>query len=76
MSKLSFAQDKANHIAYGAIIASVCSVVFALHIALIAVLVIALAKERYIKVVANKWKDQIDIRAYEALMKYEVEITD
>lgn len=34
------------------------------------------AKEAYIKQVANKWKDQIDIRAYEALMMYEVEITD
>lgn len=34
------------------------------------------AKEAYIKEVANKWKDQIDHRVYEALMKYEVEITD
>ena len=34
------------------------------------------AKEQHIKEVANKWKDQIDPRAYEALMKYEVEITD
>ena len=34
------------------------------------------AKEAYIKEVANKWKDQIDVRAYEALMNYEVEITD
>ena len=34
------------------------------------------AKEAYIKEVANKWKDQIDVRVYEALMKYEVEITD
>ena len=34
------------------------------------------AKETYIKEVANKWKDQIDPRVYEALMKYEVEITD
>ena len=34
------------------------------------------AKESYIKSLANKWKDQIDPRAYEALMKYEVEITD
>ena len=33
-------------------------------------------KERYIKDVANKWKDQIDPRAYEALMNYQVEITD
>ena len=34
------------------------------------------AKEAYIKEVANKWKDQIDQRVYEALMKYRVEITD
>ena len=34
------------------------------------------AKEAYIKEVANKWKDQIDPKVYEALMKYEVEITD
>ena len=34
------------------------------------------AKESHIKEVANKWKDQIDPRVYEALMKYEVEITD
>lgn len=34
------------------------------------------AKENHIKDVANKWKDQIDVRAYEALMNYEVEITD
>ena len=34
------------------------------------------AKEAYIKEVANKWKDQIDPRVYEALMKYRVEITD
>ena len=34
------------------------------------------AKEAYIKDVANKWKDKIDPRVYEALMKYEVEITD
>lgn len=34
------------------------------------------AKEQYIKEVANKWKDQIDPRVYEALMKYQVEITD
>ena len=34
------------------------------------------AKEAYIKEVANKWKDQIDPRAYEALMSYQVEITD
>ena len=34
------------------------------------------AKEQYIKEVANKWKGQIDPRVYEALMNYEVEITD
>lgn len=34
------------------------------------------AKEAYIKEVANKWKDQIEPRVYEALMKYRVEITD
>ena len=33
-------------------------------------------KENYIKEVANKWKGQIDIRVYEALINYEVEITD
>lgn len=34
------------------------------------------AKESFIKQQANKWKDQIDPRAYEALMNYQVEITD
>ena len=34
------------------------------------------AKESYIKEVANKWKNQIDPRVYEALMGYQVEITD
>lgn len=34
------------------------------------------AKEDNIKNVANKWRGQIDERAYEALMNYEVEITD
>ena len=34
------------------------------------------AKEVFIKQVANKWKDQIDPRVYEALMNYQVEITD
>ena len=33
-------------------------------------------KESYIKEVSNKWKDQIDVRVYEALMNYHVEITD
>ena len=34
------------------------------------------AKETHIKEVANKWKDQIDPRVYEALITYEVEIND
>ena len=34
------------------------------------------AKENYIKELANKWKDRIDGRAYEALMNYQVEIDD
>ena len=34
------------------------------------------AKEQAIKNMANKWKDQIDPRAYDALMNYTVEITD
>ena len=34
------------------------------------------AKESFIKEQANKWKSQIDERAYEALMKHTVEITD
>ncbi len=34
------------------------------------------AKEAYIKEVAEKYKDQIDPRVYEVLMKYQVEITD
>ena len=34
------------------------------------------AKESFIKEQANKWKSQIDPRAYEALMNYTVEITD
>ena len=35
-----------------------------------------LAKEAYVKEAANQWKDKIDPRVYEALMKYQVEITD
>ena len=34
------------------------------------------AKESFIKEQADKWKSQIDDRAYEALMNYTVEITD
>ena len=34
------------------------------------------AKESFIKEQANKWKSQIDPRAYNALMNYQVEITD
>ena len=34
------------------------------------------AKESFIKEQAEKWKGKIDDRAYEALMKYTVEITD
>ena len=33
-------------------------------------------KEKYIKEVANKWKDKIDPRVYEALMNWAIEITD
>ena len=34
------------------------------------------AKESFVKEQANKWKDEIDNRAYKALMDYEVDITD
>ena len=34
------------------------------------------AKEAIVKEQAEKWKDRIDLRAYEALMNYQVEITD
>ena len=34
------------------------------------------AKESFVKEQANKWKGEIDLRAYEALMNYQVEITD
>ena len=34
------------------------------------------AKEAFVKEQADKWKSQIDERAYEALMNYTVEITD
>lgn len=33
-------------------------------------------KEVYLKVVANRWKDKIDPRVYEALMNWEIEISD
>ena len=33
-------------------------------------------KEAHIKSLANKWKDQIDARVYEALMNWTIEITD
>ena len=34
------------------------------------------AKENYLKELADKWKGQIDTKAYEALMNYKVDITD
>lgn len=34
------------------------------------------AKEKYIKEVADKWKDRIDLRVYQAMYNYKVEITD
>ena len=34
------------------------------------------AKESFVKEQANKWKGKIDPRAYNALMNYQVEITD
>lgn len=34
------------------------------------------AKEAYIKEVANKWKGKVDPRVYEALMSWNIEITD
>ena len=34
------------------------------------------AKEKYIKEKADKWKDQIDPKVYEAMYNYQVEITD
>ena len=33
-------------------------------------------KESYVKEMAEKWKDQIDPRAHEALMNWCVDITD
>lgn len=34
------------------------------------------AKEQYIKEVADKWKGQIDLRVYQAMYDYKVEVTD
>lgn len=34
------------------------------------------AKEKHIKEVADKWRDKLDPRVYEAMYNYEVEITD
>ena len=34
------------------------------------------AREDYLKEKANQWRDQLDIKAYDALMNYQVEITD
>ena len=34
------------------------------------------SKETHIKIVAEKWKDLIDYRDYEALLNYKVEVTD
>ena len=34
------------------------------------------AKEEYIKEIADKWKDKIDPRVYQAMYNYKVEITD
>ncbi len=41
-----------------------------------AFLVYKKAREYYLKEKANQWGDQLDIRAYNALMNYQVEITD
>ena len=37
---------------------------------------ISTAKEDYLKELANKWNGKIDERAYNALINYQVEITD
>jgi len=41
-----------------------------------AFLVYKAAREDYLKEKANQWRDQLDIRAYDALINYQVEITD
>ena len=41
-----------------------------------AFLVYKKARENYLKEKANQWRDQLDIRAYNALINYQVEITD
>lgn len=41
-----------------------------------AFLVYKAAREGYLKEKANQWKDDLDVRAYDALMNYQVEITD
>ena len=41
-----------------------------------AFLVYKAARENYLKEKADKWKDFLDVKAYNALMKYQVEITD
>ena len=33
-------------------------------------------KEKYVKYLAEKYREQIDFRVYNALMNYEVKITD
>ena len=35
-----------------------------------------IAKELYLKELADKWKDKIDLKVYQALINYKVEITD
>lgn len=41
-----------------------------------AFLVYKVARENYLKEKADKWKDFLDVKAYSALMNYQVEITD
>lgn len=41
-----------------------------------AFLVYKVARENYLKEKADKWKDFLDVKAYNALTKYQVEITD